>query len=52
MSDDYVVVLQCTRCERLREFEIVKEASDGKKIVDCEECGKRHGQDSLTLVEP
>lgn len=52
MTDDLVVVLQCTRCEQLREFERDKKTSDGKWLVNCAECGKRHSSDSLTMVEP
>jgi uncharacterized Zn finger protein len=48
--DDIAIVLECVNCEEPRDYEIVKEASDGNKIVDCKACGKRHSQDSLTVL--
>ena len=44
--------LNCTRCGSFEEYEVEKKTSDGGQIVRCEECGKRHSDDSVHFIDP
>jgi len=56
---DLSLRLRCTRCHGGTDeapggalTKPVRHQSDPESVVRCAECGKKHGRDSLTLVDP
>lgn len=43
--------LNCEKCGRFTEYEVVKERADGTQLVKCDGCGKRHGEQSIFFVD-
>lgn len=43
--------LNCERCGAFTEYEVEQERADGTKLVRCDGCGKRHGEDSIFFVD-
>lgn len=43
--------LNCENCGRFTEYEVEKERADGSQLVRCDDCGKRHGEDSIYFVD-
>lgn len=44
--------LNCTKCGEFQAYEVEQATSDGSQIVRCDECGKRHSDDSVYMVDP
>lgn len=43
--------LNCERCGDFVEYSVVN--ADAKRtVIDCDECGKRHSEDSTFMVDP
>ena len=51
MISQHELRLNCNDCGAFEEYEVEKMASDGSVIVRCHECGKRHSDDSVYMVD-
>lgn len=53
MADPYRwgLLLDCVGCGAFRAYEVEKRKSDGGQIVRCHECGKRHSDESVYMVD-
>lgn len=48
---DYDLQLNCTKCGAFVEYLLEQKAADGSQIVRCDECGKRHSDENIYMVD-
>lgn len=44
--------LDCVNCKAFKDYVIEQEDAAGRLIVRCGECGKRHSDDRVHMVDP